>query len=262
MIWLHIIRFRCQIFYGCWDIYVHYSRKRYDRAEREFIEAKVDLQKKSEMKEQLTEHLYTIIHQNEMRKAGKLSELMGELEMEAKEDGVQMPELPPLSTFNTITALQALTSPKSPSEFLSTFHKLAAESASEAARDEPIKSSDTSDVTPVDLSASCTSEKETSQKEDNSSKQDEESASKQCEGNTIDSNKTLDSDSPESIQKQTSTDTNSSNSEKDGSKDSDPSPDVSVDKSNPDSANTSSSTAVVPLSWTMDVVDIKKEPVD
>jgi len=35
-------------------------------AEKEFIEAKISLHKKSELKEQLTEHLYTIIHQNEV----------------------------------------------------------------------------------------------------------------------------------------------------------------------------------------------------
>lgn len=56
-------------------------RKRYDRAEKEFVEAKLDLNKKSLQKEQLTEHLYTVIHQNEQRKAKKLSELMNKLEM-------------------------------------------------------------------------------------------------------------------------------------------------------------------------------------
>lgn len=73
------------------------NRRRYDRAEREFIEAKMDLQKRSELKEQLTEHLYTIIHQNELRKAEKLSQLMNELhvEMETEENGLKLTYLPP-----------------------------------------------------------------------------------------------------------------------------------------------------------------------
>lgn len=61
-------------------------RKRYNRAEKEFVEAKIDLQKKSLQKEQLTEHLYTVIHQNEQRKAKKLTELMNKLEMTDTED--------------------------------------------------------------------------------------------------------------------------------------------------------------------------------
>lgn len=60
----------------------------------------MDLHCKSELKEQLTEHLYTIIHQNEVRKAKKLADLMKELEMENGEDSdLQLPELPPLSSF-------------------------------------------------------------------------------------------------------------------------------------------------------------------
>nr|XP_022321119.1 RAB6-interacting golgin-like isoform X3 [Crassostrea virginica] len=80
------------------------AQRRYDRAEREFIEAKMDLQKKSELKEQLTEHLYTIIHQNELRKAEKLSQLMNELQMENESEGngVQLSSLPPLSAFNAM----------------------------------------------------------------------------------------------------------------------------------------------------------------
>ncbi|XP_022321115.2 uncharacterized protein LOC111123221 isoform X2 [Crassostrea virginica] len=90
------------------------AQRRYDRAEREFIEAKMDLQKKSELKEQLTEHLYTIIHQNELRKAEKLSQLMNELQMENESEGngVQLSSLPPLSAFNamglsTLTKIQS-----------------------------------------------------------------------------------------------------------------------------------------------------------
>ena len=61
-------------------------RKRYDRAEREFIDAKTDLHNKSEAKDLLTEHLYTVIHQNEVRKAKKLAELTHKLELEPTED--------------------------------------------------------------------------------------------------------------------------------------------------------------------------------
>jgi len=67
---------------------VDWYRKRYDRAEREFIEAKTDLHNKSEAKDLLTEHLYTIIHQNEVRKAKKLAELTHKLELEPAEDDV------------------------------------------------------------------------------------------------------------------------------------------------------------------------------
>lgn len=56
-------------------------RKRYNRAEKEFLEAKLCLFGKLERKELLTEHLCTIIEQNEMRKARKLSELMDKLEL-------------------------------------------------------------------------------------------------------------------------------------------------------------------------------------
>jgi len=66
----------------------YWYRKRYDRAEREFIEAKTDLHSKSEAKDMLTEHLYTIIHQNEVRKAKKLAELTHKLELEPSEDDV------------------------------------------------------------------------------------------------------------------------------------------------------------------------------
>ena len=56
-------------------------RKRYDRAETEFINAKVNLHDKTEVKDQLTEHLCSIIQQNEERKAKKLAELMTRLEL-------------------------------------------------------------------------------------------------------------------------------------------------------------------------------------
>lgn len=67
-----------------------FSRKRYDKAETEYVAAKLDLQKKTEVKEQLTEHLCTIIQQNELRKAKKLEELMQQLEVEADEETLEL----------------------------------------------------------------------------------------------------------------------------------------------------------------------------
>ena len=83
-------------------------RKRFEKAEAEYVAAKMELHNKQELKEQLTEHLYTIIHQNEMRKARKLSELMKNLEM-VTEDGttpdLTLPELPPLTAFQPAEAI-------------------------------------------------------------------------------------------------------------------------------------------------------------
>lgn len=96
------------------------AQKRYERAEKEFVDSKVDLQKKSEQKESLTEHLYTIIHQNELRKSNKLSELMKELEMEQNNESQVLPNLPPLSSFNTMSSGDTIHSPKSPPQSTTT----------------------------------------------------------------------------------------------------------------------------------------------
>ncbi|XP_007525284.1 RAB6-interacting golgin isoform X2 [Erinaceus europaeus] len=66
------------------------AQKRFDRAEAEYITAKLDLQRKTEIKEQLTEHLCTIIQQNELRKAKKLEELMQQLDVEADEEALEL----------------------------------------------------------------------------------------------------------------------------------------------------------------------------
>ncbi|KAM4722849.1 RAB6-interacting golgin [Rhinophrynus dorsalis] len=66
------------------------AKKRYDKAEVEYIAAKLDLHKKTELKEQLTEHLCTIIQQNEARKAKRLEELMQQLEVEADEEKLEL----------------------------------------------------------------------------------------------------------------------------------------------------------------------------
>ena len=57
----------------------------YESAEAEFIRAKIDLHKKTDMKDKLTEHLCLIIQENEIRKAKKLAELMAKLEIESGE---------------------------------------------------------------------------------------------------------------------------------------------------------------------------------
>lgn len=59
-------------------------RKRFEKAEAEYVAAKLDLHRKTEVKEQLTEHLCAIIQQNELRKALKLEELMLQLELDAE----------------------------------------------------------------------------------------------------------------------------------------------------------------------------------
>jgi len=59
------------------------AQKRYDRAEKEFVESKLHLFSALERKELLTDHLCTIIEQNEIRKAKKLNALMEELQLDA-----------------------------------------------------------------------------------------------------------------------------------------------------------------------------------
>ncbi|XP_047503374.1 RAB6-interacting golgin [Pieris napi] len=55
------------------------SEKYYLRIEKEFLQAKINLQKEKEKKELLTEHLCALITHNETRKAQKLETLMLEL---------------------------------------------------------------------------------------------------------------------------------------------------------------------------------------
>lgn len=66
------------------------ARKRFDKAEAEYVTAKLDLQRKTDLKEQLTEHLCTIIQQNELRKAKKLEELMQQLDVQADEETLEL----------------------------------------------------------------------------------------------------------------------------------------------------------------------------
>ncbi|XP_062251678.1 RAB6-interacting golgin [Platichthys flesus] len=62
------------------------ARKRFEKAEAEYVTAKLDLHRKTEAKEQMTEHLCAIIQQNELRKAHKLEELMQQLHLQATEE--------------------------------------------------------------------------------------------------------------------------------------------------------------------------------
>lgn len=71
----------------CFSIFSR--RKRYEKAEAEYVTAKLDLHKKTEVKEQLTEHLCAIIQQNELRKAHKLEELMQQLHLQATEEELE-----------------------------------------------------------------------------------------------------------------------------------------------------------------------------
>ncbi|KAM4575650.1 RAB6-interacting golgin [Fundulus diaphanus] len=75
---------RGRIEQASWDYSA--ARKRYEKAEAEYVTAKLDLHRKTEVKEQLTEHLCAIIQQNELRKAQKLEELMQQLQLQATEE--------------------------------------------------------------------------------------------------------------------------------------------------------------------------------
>lgn len=95
-------------------------RKRYDRAEKELIEAKLDLHDKIELKDQLTEHLYTVINQNEIRKAKKLGELMDKLELDVQEEdvapptGMSMPPMIPAVEQAVVTHMTPRVTPTTP----------------------------------------------------------------------------------------------------------------------------------------------------
>ncbi|XP_056235439.1 RAB6-interacting golgin isoform X1 [Seriola aureovittata] len=78
---------RGRIEQASWDYTA--ARKRYEKAEAEYVVAKLDLHKKTEVKEQLTEHLCAIIQQNELRKAHKLEELMQQLQLQATEEDLE-----------------------------------------------------------------------------------------------------------------------------------------------------------------------------
>ena len=61
-------------------------RKRFERAEKEYIESKISLHQSTENKELLAEHLCAVIQENEIRKAKKLEELMIKLNLSVGEN--------------------------------------------------------------------------------------------------------------------------------------------------------------------------------
>ncbi|XP_035276910.1 RAB6-interacting golgin-like [Anguilla anguilla] len=79
---------RGRIEQATWDYSSAWTR--YNRAEAEFVKAKLDLHRKAELKEQLTEHLCAIIQQNEQRKARKLEQLMKQLELQPDEESLEL----------------------------------------------------------------------------------------------------------------------------------------------------------------------------
>jgi len=67
----------------------HFSsaQKRYAKAEQEYVSAKLDLKLKSDKKDELTQHLFTIIQENELRKSKKLEELLSKLNLAEDQTG-------------------------------------------------------------------------------------------------------------------------------------------------------------------------------
>ncbi|KAK7113667.1 RAB6-interacting golgin-like [Littorina saxatilis] len=90
------------------------AQKRYERAEREFVEAKMALAEKSDAKESLTEHLYTVIQQNEARKAKRLAQLMKQLGLEGEDYSTALNDVPPLLSFSPINTLHRPHLPPAP----------------------------------------------------------------------------------------------------------------------------------------------------
>ena len=56
-----------------------HAQKRFTEAEKEYVAAKMDFFKKKDHKDELQEHLYAIIQENEKRKARKLEQLLHKL---------------------------------------------------------------------------------------------------------------------------------------------------------------------------------------
>ena len=67
-------------------------RRRYDKAEAEFVACKLALHAAQDKKESMTEHLCLIIQKTEERKAEKLEKLMRDLEIGEEENSVVTPK--------------------------------------------------------------------------------------------------------------------------------------------------------------------------
>lgn len=63
-----------------------FTRKKYFKIEKDYLDAKLLLHQKQEKKEMLTEHLCAIIEKNEERKAEKLNELLQKLQLKPPEN--------------------------------------------------------------------------------------------------------------------------------------------------------------------------------
>ena len=61
-------------------------RRRFEHAEQEYVQAKINLHKATELKELLSEHLCAVVQQNELRKATKLSQLTATLKLQSDFD--------------------------------------------------------------------------------------------------------------------------------------------------------------------------------
>jgi hypothetical protein len=57
------------------------AKERFDAVEQEYVCSKLDMQRKADLKERLTEHLMIIIQENETRKAEKLHQLMTKMSL-------------------------------------------------------------------------------------------------------------------------------------------------------------------------------------
>ncbi|XP_021349647.1 uncharacterized protein LOC110447972 isoform X2 [Mizuhopecten yessoensis] len=266
------------------------ATRRYDKAEKEFIEAKLDLQKKSELKEQLTEHLYTIIHQNEIRKAKKLSDLMTELDMETKGEQLCIGKLPPLSAFSSmgIAKIASPTSPKSPTSdnvqavktdrgttseipVSSSSDNLAStvNSSNSTSADQPRTETNLSNVV-VDLSnENSTLNKENSCSPNSSSKDIHDTNSEQSEsqGNTqnlaVENSDSIIGEEDLTLNDNTEQPSHSSSADDSSSYNSALSSNLGGDNSSesPKHAGIQDTEGTMPSSWTLDSVNIKEEPV-
>eukprot|EP00045_Choanoeca_perplexa_P018426 m.291443 g.291443 ORF g.291443 m.291443 type:complete len:313 (+) comp17816_c0_seq6:6785-7723(+) len=94
------------------------ARQRFDRAEAEYVQAKLEMHKASDVKEQLTEHLMLIIQKNEERKAEKLDAIMTQLDADvsavASPPAIPAPTSPPTAGGNQQQANDAVANAETP----------------------------------------------------------------------------------------------------------------------------------------------------
>ena len=71
-----------------------HAQRRYEKAEKEYVESKLDFHTKKDRKDELTEQLYAIIQENEIKKAKKLEKLMSKLATDSVSLSPESPEAP------------------------------------------------------------------------------------------------------------------------------------------------------------------------